>query len=191
MELDDALHFETRAKWRRWLEKNHNKKDELWLLRYKAHSDVPCISLAEAVEEALCFGWIDGKLKRVDDERYILRFTPRKKRSVWSLINKDRAERLIAEGLMTGAGMEKIKEAKANGMWDKAYTSLKKESLPKDLRNALKEDGLAWNNFQAFPTSAQNNYIGWVKNAKRDETRERRILIVVERARDNKRPGRE
>jgi uncharacterized protein YdeI (YjbR/CyaY-like superfamily) len=188
-ELASAKLFKDRNEWRRWLEKNHSIEDGLWLIHYKKKSKKISVSHSNAVEEALCFGWIDSKLKSIDGERYILRYTPRKGKSVWSKINKDAAEKMIELGKMTEAGFEKIKLAKKQGLWDSAYTNLKKERLPSDLKQALLLNKEAWKNFNNFAHSYRNMYIGWVKDAKTDETRKKRINDVVKRSSLNKKPG--
>ncbi|MFC1998762.1 YdeI family protein [Chloroflexota bacterium] len=188
-ELDSALYFEDAASWRNWLAVNHDKQSQAWLIIYKKGSGKANLTLTEAVKEAMCFGWIDGKLKSIDDEKYILRYSPRKPKSPWSKINKDIAEQLICEGRITNAGMAKIEQAKANGMWDIAYTSRVKEEPPDDLMQALKTDKTAWDNFSNFATSYQNQYIGWVQNAKTDATRQKRITEVVRRTMINQKPG--
>lgn len=189
IDLNNALLFENKKEWRKWLEKNHEKFKEIWLIHYKKSSDKKNISHYDAVEEALCFGWIDSTLKRIDEERYILRYTPRKGKSVWSKINKETAERMILQGKMTSAGLEKINSAKKNGLWKTAYTNKIRDSLPLDLEKSLQLDEIAWGNFQNFANSYRNMYIGWVKNAKTDKTRIKRITEVVKRSRENKKPG--
>jgi uncharacterized protein YdeI (YjbR/CyaY-like superfamily) len=129
MEPEDALYFGRRDDWRKWLEENHNKENEVWLVHYKKSSGKGGISLEEAVEEAICFGWIDGKLKKVDEERFILRFSPRKASSVWSRINKERAEKMIESGRMTEFGLNKIRDTKKTGSWEIAYTDRKRKCL--------------------------------------------------------------
>lgn len=186
---ENTLHFENRREWRHWLSEYHDKVDELWLVHFKKHSGVESVTLAGAVEEALCFGWIDGKLQSVDADRYIVRYSPRRPKSVWSKINKDRAERLIASGRMTPAGMVKIEKARKNGLWDAAYTSRRSDKMPADLEAALKQDDEAWSNFRRFANSYRNTYIGWINDAKTEETRRRRIARVVERAQQNIKPG--
>ena len=114
------MHFASRDDWRAWLEENHATALEIWLVHYKKHTGKPGLTLEEAVEEALCFGWIDGVLKLIDDEKYALRFSPRKKGSVWSETNKRRVAKLIRQGHMTEAGLAKVREAKANGQWQAA-----------------------------------------------------------------------
>jgi uncharacterized protein YdeI (YjbR/CyaY-like superfamily) len=144
------------------------------------------ITLEEAVEEAICFGWIDGKLKKVDEERFMLRFSIRKEKSVWSRINRLRAEKLITDGKMTNEGLAKIEQAKKSGYWDKAYTNKIKDELPADLLENLKKNQNAIDNFQHFSNTYQNMYIGWVNSAKSSETRKNRIDKVVEQALRNK-----
>ena len=189
MNESTSLHFKNRNEWRKWLEINHKNIKEAWLIHYKKPSNKKSINHFEAVEEALCFGWIDSKLKKIDKERFILRYSPRKQKSVWSKINKEKAEELIALGKMTKSGLEKIKDAKKQGLWDTAYTNLVKDRLPSDLKNSLMQNKIAWINFQKFANSYRNMYIGWVKGAKTPETRKRRISEVVKRAAKNKKPG--
>lgn len=186
MELNNALSFKNRDEWRKWLEKNHTKEKEVWLIHYKKHVDKIGIQLEEAVEEALCFGWIDGKLRKVDKERFILRYSPRKADSVWSKLNRERAGRLMKAGKMTAAGLSVIEEAKKIGSWNQAYTSLKRDRIPADLRKALAKDKRALDNFQRFANSHRNMYIHWVKSAKTDKTRRERIEKVVNQASQNK-----
>jgi len=184
--MEEALSFQTRADWRDWLSKNHAITNSVWLFFYKKSAGKKGITIEDAVEEAICFGWIDGKLKRVDEERFMLRFSIRKDSSVWSQINRQRAEKLIADGKMTSAGLAKIEQAKESGYWDKAYTNKIKDELPSDLLEALKKDKKAIDNFQLFANTYQNMYIGWVNSAKSLETRKKRIDKVVEQALLNK-----
>src|SRR5512136_2082325 len=111
------LPFISRDEWRAWLEENHATATEAWLVHNKKHTGKPGLALEEAVEEALCFGWIDGVLKPIDEEKYALRYSPRKKGSLWSETNKRRVRKLIKQGRMTEAGLAKVQEAKANGEW--------------------------------------------------------------------------
>ena len=114
------IHFTTAEGWRTWLEENHAGRDDVWLVIYKKHAGTPSVTVDEAAEEALCFGWIDSSMQPIDQDRYALRFTPRRKRSNWSERSKARAARLIEEGRMTDAGLAAIEEAKRNGRWDEA-----------------------------------------------------------------------
>jgi uncharacterized protein YdeI (YjbR/CyaY-like superfamily) len=178
--------FKDRSTWRRWLEKNHDKASEIWVLAYKKRLGKTCIDYEEALEEAICYGWIDCRMRRIDDEKHMWRFAPRRPNSIWSLKNRKTTERLIEEGRMTEHGMAKVEAAKMSGMWDKAYVPSRPPRLPKDLKDALKEDDVAWMNFQAFANSYRNTYIHWVISAKRDETRSKRIKEVVRMAKLDK-----
>ncbi len=186
MEFNSALSFKNRDEWRKWLENNYRTEKEVWLFHYKKHVGKIGIQLEEAVEEALCFGWIDGKLRKVDDERFMLRYSPRKPDSVWSRLNREKVETLIAAGKMTAAGLSIIEEAKKRGSWDQAYTNLKRDRIPANLRKALAQDKTALDNFQRFANSYRNMYIQWVKSAKTAKTRKGRIEKVVKQAAQNK-----
>lgn len=180
------LFFENRQEWRKWLKKNHQKAKEVWLLYYKKHTGKPSISHEQAVEEALCFGWIDSQVKRIDEQRFIQKYTPRSDKSVWSKINKDTAERLIKERKMTLTGMAKIVVAKKKGSWQAAYTSKKKLPIPKELKEILIENKIAWKNFRHFANTYQNMYVGWVVDAKTSITKRKRIKVVFENSLKNK-----
>ena len=188
-ELETSLYFKNEDEWRNWLADNCDVQSEAWLIFYKKNSGKANLTIESAVMEALCFGWIDGKLKSIDDERFILRYTPRKAKSLWSKINKDRAQQLIQDGKMTDAGMKEIEKAKANGMWDAAYTSREKPEMPDDLKQALAANSKANANFYNFANGQQFQYVYWILNAKTDETRQKRIAEVVHRAADNIKPG--
>lgn len=189
MTSEVAVYFKTNQEWRKWLEKNHSKEKEIWLLHYKKHTDKPGVTYPEALEEAICFGWIDGRMRRIDDEKHMIRYTHRRKGSVWSLRNRKIAEDMIKQKKMTPTGLLLIEDAKKSGMWQNAYTNLKKERLPSDLKKALISDKKTWKNFQNFANSYRNTYIGWVISAKTEETRKRRIKKVAERSKLNKKPG--
>lgn len=177
--------FKNRESWRKWLSKNHHKQSEIWILAFKRHTGVECLSYTEALEEALCYGWIDCRLKRIDGERHMWRFTPRRAESIWSTRNRSIAERLIEKGRMTSHGMAKIEAAKKSGAWNRTVQPSKVPRIPKDLKDALLENDLAWRNFQAFARSYRHTYIWWVTSAKRPETRRNRIREVVKRAEQN------
>jgi len=185
----ETIFCKNRDEWRIWLRLNHTTQKEIWLIYFKKHTNKPTVTYNEAVEEALCFGWIDSIVKRIDDETYMQKYTPRKSNSIWSLVNKKRAEKMVSEGNMTKAGFDKIEIAKKNGQWEKAYTSQKKIEIPDYLEKELKKNELAWNNFNNFASSYQNMYIGWVTAAKRPETREKRITAVISRSVKNQKPG--
>jgi uncharacterized protein YdeI (YjbR/CyaY-like superfamily) len=177
-----------RETWRSWLAENHTSKTEIWLVLFKKHVDEPCISYDAAVEEALCFGWIDGKLRRIDDRKHQIRFTPRKPRSIWSESNKKRVKQLTAEGRMTEAGLALVREAKKSGAWKRA-SEKRTETVPPDLEAALARNKRAKKNFESFAPGYRRSYIAWVLDAKREVTRQRRIREVVKRSAQNKRPG--
>lgn len=189
MKITETLYVKSRSDWRDWLHANNESKQEIWLIYYKKHTGKPRIPYTDAVEEAICFGWIDSTVKRVDEEIYVQKFSPRKSRSVWSALNKERAREMISSGLMTQSGLEKIKEAKKNGRWEEAYTSKKKVEIPTGLSKALMSDQKANRNFRNFADSYQNLYINWINYAKKEETRQRRITEVVKRASKNQKPG--
>ncbi|MDH4271195.1 MAG: YdeI/OmpD-associated family protein [Candidatus Aminicenantes bacterium] len=186
MNTETATYFKDRKQWRKWLAKNHDKKTEIWLIHYKKHSKRPGIRHEEGVEEAICFGWIDGQLRKIDDEKFRLRYSPRRPKSPWSRINREKAEAMIRSGKMTAAGLSRIEEAKKTGLWQRAYTNKARERIPSDLKAALSKNNEAWDNFRKFANTYRNMYIGWVVSAKTGETRKKRIDRVVEQASRNK-----
>ena len=174
-----------RATWRSWLEANHATTTGAWLVTWrKGHG--PVLDYGEAVEEALCFGWVDSTGGSVDARRTKLYFAPRKVRSVWSRSNKERVERLIAEGRMRPAGLEAIERAKANGAWT-ALDEIEQGIVPEDLAAALGAHPPAAERFAAFPWSARRAILIWVGDAKKPETRAARVLETAVRAAKNER----
>ena len=184
----DTFFAAERGAWREWLERHHAARTFVWLLLHKKHVEEPSVSYDEAVEEALCWGWIDGLVNRWDDRSYAVRFTPRKPGSVWSESNVERVRRMIAEERMTPAGMALVEEAKRRGTWDDA-TSGRLEVTPPDLEAALAEVPVAQGHWSAWAPSHRRQYIYWVLDAKRPETRARRVADVVRRAAAGIRPG--
>jgi len=180
-----------RATWRSWLERHHATSTGAWLVTWRKGQG-PVLDYGEAVEEALCFGWIDSTGGRFDERRTKLYFAPRKTRSVWSASNKERVQRLIAGGLMRPAGLEAIERAKANGAWT-ALDEIEQGIVPPDLTAALETHPPAAERFTAFPWSARRAILIWVADAKKPETRAARILETAVRAaknqRANERPG--
>lgn len=169
-----------RDEWRTWLVENHQAAKELWLIFYKKHTGRSGLTYAEALEEALCFGWIDGILKRIDHEKHTIRFSPRRANSIWSEHNKKRVRKLIREGRMTDAGLAKVQEAKANGQWDKAAQREDITIVPAELTKALAGNEQARLNFEALAPSYRRQFIYWVAVAKRDETRRKRIEETID-----------
>jgi uncharacterized protein YdeI (YjbR/CyaY-like superfamily) len=174
------LELAGRRQWRMWLEEHHADRDEVWLVHYKKGFESSTPSLEEAVEEALCFGWIDGLLRSLDEIRYILRYTPRRRDSVWSVRNIERVEKLIREGRMTEAGLEKVAEAKENGQWEDALRREQVEIIPPELEAALRRRKGAIAAYRALPASRKKQYIYWLQSAKRAVTRRKRIAKIVE-----------
>lgn len=188
-EYDESLILSSRDEWRKWLETNHRTKTGIWVIIIKKNSPVEGLRYEEAVEEALCYGWIDSKMKSVDEDRFIQRFTPRKPESFWSDSNKARIKKMEAEGKMTEAGLKAVKVAKKNGMWDYSRKISSELTIPVDLEKALFKNKKARKNFNNFPPSTQKIYIHYVLESKKPETREKRISKIIERAEKNKRPG--
>ncbi len=180
----EIVHAATRDEWRDWLAEHHATDKAVWLVIHKKASTEPSVTYDEAVEEALCFGWIDSRGNKMDDMKYRLIFTPRKRGSVWAATNKARVERLIAEGRMTPAGLALIEAAKADGSWD-ALNHVDALELPDDLLGALAANDDAQRYFDAFPDSAKRAILFWVTSAKRPETRAKRIAESVELASRN------
>jgi uncharacterized protein YdeI (YjbR/CyaY-like superfamily) len=181
-----ALYAETRVEWRDWLEKNGQTEKAVWLIIYHKNSSTTSVYYPESIEEALCFGWIDSKsLKRDEDSSYLM-FTPRKAKGKWSSVNKERVDRMIAEGLMTPAGQATIDLAKKTGTWD-ALVDAENGVVPEDLQKLLTENETAEKHFQAFPKSAKRQILDWISSAKRPETRQQRIAQTVEMAAHNQR----
>ncbi|MBX9257008.1 YdeI/OmpD-associated family protein [Desmonostoc muscorum CCALA 125] len=177
----------SREEWRQWLETNHHTSSGVWLIYYKVKSGKPSVRYSEAVKEALCFGWIDSKVKSLDEERYMQIFTPRKLKSVWSKLNKQYIEELIEQGLIAKAGLEKIAVAKQNGSWN-SLDAIEALIIPLDLRQALEANKNAKDYFEAFSNSSKKNILFWIESAKRPETRLKRIEQTVNSAVENKSP---
>lgn len=178
------VHPKTRAAWRRWLAKNHAVSDGVWLVFYKRATGKPRVEYGEAVEEALCFGWIDSKAGTIDEERSMLTFTPRNPKSAWSKPNKQRVSKLIDEGKMTEAGLAAIATAKENGAWT-ALDAVEALIVPPDLAKGFASNRRAKVNFDAFSPSSKKVILRWIESAKRKETREKRVAETVRLAAQN------
>jgi len=176
----NPVEFGHRDQWRSWLEKHHLLEREAWLVIYKRKHEDQGLGLVDAVEEALCYGWIDGKMRSLDNRRYALRFSPRTGSSVWSMSNIQRVERLIQERRMTEAGLQKIAEAKENGQWEAAIRREQVDVIPEGLEKALQKHGGGIAAYRALPASRKKQIIYWLQSAKRQATRDRRIQSVVE-----------
>lgn len=180
-----TIYCKNSEEWRAWLEHNYAIEKDIWLIYYKKHTKKETIFYTDAVDEALCFGWIDSIAKSIDDETYMQRYSPRKTKSVWSLVNKNKVIRLIEEQKMTQAGMLTVEIAKENGQWENAYSLKIKVEMPTELEQALKSNQLAFDNFNKFSQTNQQNYIRWVLQAKRAETIQKRMDTVVSRSENN------
>jgi uncharacterized protein YdeI (YjbR/CyaY-like superfamily) len=180
-----ALHAKDRAAWRSWLAKNRTKESAIWLILFHKNSETSCINYNDAVEEALCFGWIDSVKYKRDLESAYQMFTPRKPKSIWSKLNKERVDRLTDAGLITSAGQKLIDLAKQTGTWD-ALNEIDNEIIPEDLEAALKKNKVAKSNFEAFSSSAKKVILYWIKSAKRPDTRANRIVETFNAAAENK-----
>jgi uncharacterized protein YdeI (YjbR/CyaY-like superfamily) len=169
------LYVTDREQWRDWLSKNHATKAGIWLIFYKKKSSEPTISYEAAIEEALCFGWVDSIIKKIDAARYARMFTPRSDRSKWSTLNKKRASKMIKEGRMTEVGLAKIRIAKKTGLWDKDDRPRISLNIPPEFAKALARNKRAKENFDKLAPTYRKHYIGWISVAKRPETKKRRI----------------
>jgi uncharacterized protein YdeI (YjbR/CyaY-like superfamily) len=183
------IYLKTRLEWRKWLEKNHSTVDEVWLRYYKKPSGKPRIPYSDAVEEALCFGWIDGKIKRINEDYYIQRFTPRRTGSRWSKYNIERVKKLIKAGRMQKAGLDAYNVVQEKP--ELIYSDRRDGSpeLPEDLNKELNKNKTAFSNFMNFSLSARRIYIEWLNSAKKPETRLRRIDKIIGLAEENIKPG--
>ncbi len=169
------LYVTNRDEWNKWLSKHHNAEKEVWLIFFKKETRKPSMEYESAVEEALCFGWIDSVVKKIDDSKYARKFTPRKDKSNWSELNKKRAKKMIREGRMTEFGLVKINIAKKAGNWDKAERPNISFDLPPEFEQALAQNKKANEHFVKLAPTYQKHYIGWITVAKRQETKVKRI----------------
>ena len=168
-----------RREWRSWLDTNVSQVSHIWLRILKKGSPEPGIYYDEAIEEALCYGWIDGTLNTLDDQSYLLRFSPRKPNSIWAISNIQRVETLIEQGLMREPGLEAIQAGKDSGEWEAALQREDPDYLPVALDAAFDQDPSARKAFQQLPISTRKRYIYWVQSAKRTETVQRRISEIL------------
>ena len=187
----ELLTVQRRDQWRSWLADHHQSVSVIWLVFWKKHTGRPCLSYDDAVEEALCFGWVDSLVKRMDEDRFARKFTPRKPGSKWSKINRDRALRMMDEGLMCPAGQVLVDAAKASGAWDNPVSQpgVGTVPMPPELTGQLAAGSAARLFFDSLPPSQQRNVKAWVGSAKRAETRIRRAAEAVRLLENGKKPG--
>lgn len=181
---DNSIQVESRADWRTWLVDNHGRTEGIWLITFKKRPGKPYVSYDDVVEEALCFGWIDSKPNKLDGDRTMLWFAPRKPGTGWSALNKKRIVAMTEAELMMPPGLAKVEAAKQDGSWE-LLDAIERLEIPPDLAMALSENETARANFDAFPRSAKRGILEWVASAKRAETRDRRIAETVELAAQN------
>ncbi len=184
--MEGSFQSEDRTAWRAWLAQHHTQTEGVWLVTYKKSSGKPHLAYGDAVEEALCFGWVDSKPRKVDEARSKLWFAPRKAKSGWSRPNKERIARMMAAGLMHSAGLAKIDAAKKDGSWT-ALDAVEDLVIDADLAAALAQHAPAAQNFDAFPRSAKRGILEWIAQAKRAETRAARISETARLAQRNER----
>ena len=189
MEKLQEIYLSERHKWRDWLADNHADSPGVWLIYYKKHTGIARIAYDDAVEEALCFGWIDSTVRRLDNQRYAQKFVPRRARSKWSGHNRARAERLIASGSMTAAGLAKIEAARSSGEWDRALEDRVDRPMPQELEQALTDDTKARAAFDRLTPTQRKYFINGSAEAKKPETRERRAAKAVGMLREGRKPG--
>lgn len=176
-----------RQDWRAWLQKNHEKEGAIWLIFYKIKSPMFNISWSDSVDEALCFGWIDSVKKRIDNESFKQYFTQRKAKSNWSKVNKEKVQTLIEQGLMQAAGFKSIEIAKENGSWE-SLDSIEALDIPNDLKVELAKHDSATQFFNGLSKSQKKILLYWVLSAKREETRQKRIIDIAQNAAKNQKP---
>ncbi|MQQ99847.1 YdeI/OmpD-associated family protein [Glaciimonas soli] len=173
-------HFEQQQDWTAWLKENHSTSPGLWLQFTKKGIDIPSVSYAEAVETALCFGWIDGQKQAHSEQFWLQRFTPRSDKSVWSKINKEKALALIKTGVMQAAGLQAIESARKNGSWDAAYDPASKATVSSDFQAALDSNARAKSFFETLNSANRYAVLYRIQTAKKAETRAKRISQLVE-----------
>ena len=178
MKMALSLYMRSAEEWRGWLVHNHALAKEVWLIFYKTGSTLPCITYDESLDEALCYGWIDSLIQKIDEERYARKFTPRTNTAKWSVSNKRRAARLIREGRMTEMGLAKIGDL-SDFREDLIDERPKTLEIPEIVARGLQTSAAAWDFFNSLPPSQRKRYVGWIMSAKRIETVQKRILEAI------------
>lgn len=179
VDIGKTLYVDSREKWRRWLQKNHDRVTEIWLLYAKKASGKKRVTYADAVEEALCFGWIDGVYKPVDEHFYAQRFSPRKPRSTWSRLNRERYKRLLKEGKVAPAGLAKPPDNKTAPVTPKEFG----DKIPAYIRKAMRDNDV-WTAFQKMPPGRRRMCAFWIDYAKREETRKKRLQTIIDKLKE-------
>jgi len=171
--------FSSAEELERWLASNHAKSTGIWLRFFKKNSGVPSVSYSEALDAAICFGWIDGQLKKYDEESWLRKFTPRRPKSVWSKRNREHAERLIRAGKMQTAGLQEVEAAKQDGRWKAAYDSASKMEIPDDFLKELAKNKRAKAFFETLNRANVYAIVWRLQTAKKPETRQRRLATIL------------
>lgn len=179
MQEKPILYFKNDTEWRNWLHENHDTHKAVYLIFYKVSSDAESMRWEEAVKVAICYGWIDSTVKKLDEERRQQLFTPRKDNSVWSKLNKTYVTELIEKKLMHKSGLQKIEIAQKNGSWE-SLDAVENLEVPKDLQLAFDKNKIAFSNYENFSKSYRKNYLAWLNQAKREETRQNRIKQIID-----------
>jgi uncharacterized protein YdeI (YjbR/CyaY-like superfamily) len=180
----NAIEARSAAAWRKWLERNHDKETSVWLIIYKKESGHASVYYPEAVDEALCFGWVDSKINKRDDHSYYQYFAKRNPKSNWSNVNKKKVETLLDAGKMAPSGLTMINLAKKTGTWN-ALDQVEALVIPPDMMSLFSENKTALTNWEKFPRSAKRGILEWIMNAKQAETRKKRIREAVDKAGQN------
>jgi uncharacterized protein YdeI (YjbR/CyaY-like superfamily) len=175
-----VISFDSSGKWNNWLELHHNRQEGIWLRIYKKDSGIPSINRSEALDEALCYGWIDGQANKCDEISYLQKFTPRRPRSIWSKRNIELVQRLEKEGRMKPSGLKQVEEAKNDGRWERAYDSPSKMTIPDDLINELAKDKKVLEFFEKLNKTNKFAIVWRLQTAKKPETREKRMRMIIE-----------
>jgi uncharacterized protein YdeI (YjbR/CyaY-like superfamily) len=175
-----VISFESSAEWEEWLAVNHAQSTGVWIRMFKKATGIASITYAEALDEALCYGWIDGQKNKYDDESWLQRFTPRRASSIWSKINTQHVERLVKAGKMKAAGMKEVEAAKRDGRWQRAYESHKNMSIPEDFLKELEKDAKAGAFFETLNKTNLYAIAFRLQTAKKPETREKRMRAILE-----------
>ena len=178
MKEKELHYFKNKEEWRQWLHENHHSSTGVELIFYRVSSEFESMRWEEAVQIAICYGWIDSTVRKLDEERRKQVFTPRKAKSVWSKLNKSYIENLIKEDLMHDSGLAKIDIAKKNGSWQ-SLDAVENQEIPEDLQSAFNTNPIALNNYNAFSPSYRKSYLYWLNQAKREETRTSRIIEII------------
>jgi uncharacterized protein YdeI (YjbR/CyaY-like superfamily) len=184
------LELNSITEWRTWLAQNHNCFSEVWLVYYKKETGLPTLDYKETLDEALCYGWVDSIIKKLDEQRYARKFTPRRADSSWSLVNKTRVEELIAAGRMAAPGLAKVEAAKKSGAWENPTTKPEFEfEIHSEFARALDENPAAAEFFESLAKTYRKQYIYWTGSAKREATREKRIKEAIKLLLEKKKLG--